>query len=67
MEKKSTEGRMFYWTYINWMNDSGIQFNEQRSQSRARRYTKDLLLDVGIDNEAEISLADVYQTTCIRS
>ena len=65
MKKKEANGRMFYWSYINWLNDSDIRFNEQGKQSKARRYTKDLLLMVKISNEAEISLADVYQTTCI--
>jgi hypothetical protein len=65
MKKKATNGRMFYWTYLTWMSESGIHFNEQGSQSRARRYTKDLLMEVGISHRAENSLSDLYQATCI--
>ena len=61
----SKEGSMFYWTYLNWMEDSGIQLNEQGKQSRNRRNTKELVLLIGIGHKEEMYLMDMYQETCI--
>jgi len=58
-------GCMFYWTFINWMEDSGIRLNEQNEQSLVRRNTKDVLLSIRIIHETEQYLANLYQVTCI--